>query len=83
MKKIICAVAVALTMLICSVLTPVGAKIATEYSGDDMFSDLSALPTITLVDGNLDINAASAVLIEPQTLTVLYESNRDEKLPPA
>lgn len=83
MKKTICALVVALTILICGALTPVEAKIATEYSGDDMFSDLSVLPTITLVDGNLDINAASAVLIEPQTLTVLYESNRDEKLPPA
>ena len=31
----------------------------------------------------LDIKAKSVILLEPQTKTVLYESNSDEKLPPA
>ncbi len=31
----------------------------------------------------LDIKARSAILLEPDTLTVLYDSNSDEKLPPA
>ncbi|MBO4692925.1 MAG: D-alanyl-D-alanine carboxypeptidase [Clostridia bacterium] len=31
----------------------------------------------------LEIKARSAVLLEPDTLTVLYEDNPDEKLPPA
>ncbi len=81
MKKIICAVLVALMALNAGFCAC--ARTATEYHGDDLFGDLSALPTVSLVDGNLDINAKSAVLIEPQTLTVLYESNGDEKLPPA
>lgn len=31
----------------------------------------------------LDIKARSAILLEPDTLTILYDSNSDEKLPPA
>ncbi|MBQ8551038.1 MAG: D-alanyl-D-alanine carboxypeptidase [Clostridia bacterium] len=38
---------------------------------------------MTLLDGNLDIGAASAVLIEPKTGTVLYEKDSDVQLAPA
>lgn len=40
-------------------------------------TDIAAAGTV------LDIKAKSVILLEPQTGTVLYESNSDEKLPPA
>ena len=61
-----------------------GGMIATESMSDDLFSPLpDAVPTIALVDGKLDINAKSCVLIEADTGTVLYENNPDERLAPA
>jgi len=38
--------------------------------------------TKVIVD-NLEIDSKSAILLEPKTMTVIYEKNADEKLPPA
>ncbi len=81
MKKQICALLLALS-LFAGALGVSAAQIATEYH-EDLLGDLSALPTVTLVDGKLDIAAEGAVLIEPETLTVLYESGGDKQLAPA
>lgn len=83
MKKFI----IILTAVLClfASAATVGAaeqKIATEYYSDDLFDGVAA-PAMTLLDGNLDIGAASAVLIEPKTGTVLYEKDSDVQLAPA
>ena len=70
------------------VLSPICVKadtvqVATECYSEDLYDPLPAEEVITLIDGKLDINAKSCVLMEPDTKTVLYESNPNEKLAPA
>ncbi len=83
MKKLICSLLAVLLLSTTAVYVSAEEKISTEYYSEDIFGNMDSVPTVTLVDGNLDIDAASAVLIEPETLTVLYENNRDERLSPA
>ncbi len=82
MKKIF-----SLLLSICIVLTVtcnVSALVATENPDSDIYGELPKVEeTLTLVDSQLDIAAASCVLIEPYTLTVLYENNPSEQLAPA
>lgn len=83
MKKIVCFLGAFLLLMVSAAYVSAEDKIATEYYSKDIFEGYDAISTVTIVEGNLDIAAASAVLIEPETGTVLYESNRDEQLPPA
>ena len=83
MKKIISILLIGIIVALSGVT--VSAKtLSTECYSEDIYEPLpETAETITLVDGNLDINAKSCVLIEPQTQTVLYENNGNERLAPA
>lgn len=65
----------------------VSAKEAVTVSSECDISDidipLDNTPVNAAIGQTLDIKAKSAVLMEPNTGKVLYESNSDEKLPPA
>ena len=82
MKKIFC-----LFIALCLALTfsyTASAAVSTENPDSNVYGNLPEIEeTITLVDSQLDIAATSCVLIEPYTLTVLYENNPSEQLPPA
>ncbi len=83
MKKIISILLIGI-ILSASCLTVSAKTLSTECYSEDIYEPLpEAAETITLVDGNLDINAKSCVLIEPETQTVLYENNPNERLAPA
>ena len=58
-------------------------KIASECDIGDIDIPLSDVVETAAVGTVLEINAKSAVLLEPYTGKVLYEQNGDEKLPPA
>ena len=58
-------------------------KIASECDIGDIDIPLSDVVETAAVGTVLEINAKSAVLLEPYTGRVLYEQNGDEKLPPA
>ncbi len=58
--------------------------VSSEYISDDMYEALpvsNAVPTP--VGQVLELKAQSAVLLEPNTMQILYESNADERLSPA
>lgn len=60
------------------------AKIVTEYMSPDLMSDLEedeAVPTANT--GNIELNAKSAILIEQNSGTVLFEKSADTQMPPA
>lgn len=60
------------------------AKIVTEYMSPDLMSDLKedeAVPTANT--GNIELNAKSAILIEQNSGTVLFEKSADTQMPPA
>ena len=69
-----------LLCLIILVAIPVQAQVICEEE-----VDMSALPAVpTAAEGEvIDIKAKSAILIDPESLKVLYEINSDEKSPPA
>ncbi len=58
-------------------------KIASECDIGDIDIPLSDVVETAAVGTVLEINAKSAVLLEPYTGKVLYDQNGDEKLPPA
>lgn len=65
----------------------ISAKEAVTVSSECDISDIDVpldnTPVNAAIGQTLDIKAKSAVLMEPNTGKVLYESNSDEKLPPA
>ncbi len=74
-------------LLLCIILFALptsAAKIATENSEVDLEEPIAdfAVPTIAAAS-QIEIEAKSAVLLEPATGQILFESNPDEKLPPA
>ncbi len=84
MKKIVCFLLPAFIMLFSVGVAAGGVTVSTEYFSDDLYDPLpETAPTVALVEGNLDINAKSFVLIEQKTGTVLYQSNEGERLAPA
>ena len=56
---------------------------SSECDISDIDVPLDNMPVNAAIGQTLDIKAKSAVLMEPNTGKVLYESNSDEKLPPA
>ena len=85
MKKTVClALAFLLLMPFFHASADAGADIATECYSADLFDPLPAeAATVAPIGGNLEIKARSCLLMEPETRTVLYESNSSERLAPA
>ena len=58
--------------------------VSSEFISDDLYSPLPVSNEPPAEMGQvLDLKAKSAILIEPKTMQILYESNSDEKLAPA
>lgn len=57
--------------------------VSSECDISDINVPLDSAPVNAAIGQTLDIKAKSVVLMEPNTGKVLYESNSDEKLPPA
>lgn len=57
--------------------------VSSECDISDIEVPLSTVPTNAAIGQTLDIKAKSAILMEPNTGEILYESNSDEKLSPA
>ena len=58
-------------------------RIAAECDISDINVPISAKTEKSAIGQKLDIKAKSSILMEPETGTILYEDNGDEKLPPA
>lgn len=58
-------------------------RIASECDISDIDVPISAKTEKTAIGKTLEIEAKSAILMEPNTGKILYEMNCDEKLPPA
>ena len=73
--------------VLCMCSAPAFAKGAATVSSECDISDINVpldnTPVNAAIGQTLDIKARSVVLLEPNTGRVLYESNPDEKLPPA
>lgn len=57
--------------------------VSSECDISDINVPIDSAPVNAAIGQTLDIKAKSVVLMEPNTGKVLYESNSDEKLPPA
>ena len=66
-----------------SVLAQETKTVSSECDISDIEVPLSTETAAVSIGQTLDIKAKSAVLLEPKTGEILYESNADEKLPPA
>ena len=83
MKFFIC-IFLCLCMLIFPVSADSGITVSSEHISDDLYAPLPVSNEAPAAVGQvLDIKAKSAILIEPNTMQILYESNSDEKLAPA
>ncbi len=63
--------------------TVAAATVSSECDISDIAVPIDNTVTDSAIGQTLEIGAKSAILIEPYTLTVLYEMNADEVLPPA
>ncbi len=59
------------------------AKIAANNKNTLPITYDEILPVIATVDSKMELETPSAVLIEGSTGTIIYQKNKDEKLPPA
>ncbi len=57
--------------------------VSSESSIEDINEPLESVTTNAAIGQSLDIKAKSAILMEPNTMEILYEANADEKLAPA
>ena len=84
MKKLI---AVVIAILFAAFPISVSASeektVSMEYSAPDYDKPFSDTLPVAAIGEAMEINAKSAILIEPRSGAVLYESNADEKLAPA
>ena len=60
-----------------------GVTVSSECDISDIDVPLSKETVATKIGGTIEIKAKSAILMEPQTGEILYESNSDQQLPPA
>ena len=77
---------VLVSVLILAIALPftVSAKtVSSECDISDVSVPIASDDTEQPFGSTLDIKAKSAILLEPNTLEILYESNSDEQLPPA
>lgn len=83
LKKLLCLV---ISLVILGGMTVVASdavSVSSECDISDIQVPLSTVPTNAAIGQTLDIKAKSAILMEPYTGEILYESNSDEKLSPA
>ncbi len=83
MKKIIAFILVLCLMSGICVSAKESVTVSSECDISDVDVPLDSAPVNAAIGQTLDIKAKSVVLMEPNTGKVLYESNSDEKLPPA
>lgn len=83
MKKLIAFVIVLCLMTGICVSAKESVTVSSECDISDINVPLDSAPVNAAIGQTLDIKAKSVVLMEPNTGKVLYESNSDEKLPPA
>ncbi len=79
---------VSMLLCFCLLIFPVSADsnttVSSEYIDEDLFIPLPVLAEAPATVGQvLDLKAKSVILLEPNTMQILYESNSDEKLAPA
>lgn len=79
---------VSILLCLCVLVYPVSAQtavtVSSEYIDEDLYTPLPVLSEVPAAVGQvLDLKAKSAILLEPNTMQILYESNSDEKLAPA
>lgn len=60
-----------------------GVTVSMEYPTADYDKPFTDILEVAAIGEVMEINAKSAILLEPKTGTVLYESNADERLAPA
>lgn len=70
-------------LLIFSFEVSAAKTVSSESSIEDINEPLESVETNAVIGQTLDIKAKSAILMEPYTKEILYESNADEKLAPA
>ncbi len=84
MKKII---AFLLTLALLTVplraIAEESVTVSMEYPSPDYNKPFSDDITVAAIGESIELNAKSAILLEPRSGAVLYEMNADEKLPPA
>ena len=83
MKKLIAFLMVLCLMSGIYVSAKESVTVSSECDISDINVPLDSAPVNAAIGQTLDIKAKSVVLMEPNTGKVLYESNSDEKLPPA
>ena len=83
MKKLIAFLMVLCLMSGICVSAKESVTVSSECDISDINVPLDSAPVNAAIGQTLDIKAKSVVLMEPNTGMVLYESNSDEKLPPA
>ena len=83
MKKLIAFILALCLMSGICVSAKESVTVSSECDISDINVPLDSAPVNAAIGQTLDIKAKSAVLMEPNTGKVLYESNSDEKLPPA
>ena len=70
-------------LLIFSFEVSAAKTVSSESDIEDINEPLESLETNAVIGQTLDIKAKSAILMEPYTKEILYETNADEKLAPA
>lgn len=84
MKKITALLSVILIFSSCLAAAAEGAKtVSSECDISDVNTPLDSTPVNAAIGQTLEIGAKAVILMEPNTRTVLYESNGDERLSPA
>ena len=83
MKKLIAFLMVLCLMSGICVSAKESVTVSSECDISDINVPIDSAPVNAAIGQTLDIKAKSVVLMEPNTGKVLYESNSDEKLPPA
>ena len=83
MKKLIAFMLSVCMLFSVTVSAKESVTVSSECDISDIDVPLDSTPVNAAIGQTLDIKAKSVVLMEPNTGKVLYESNSDEKLPPA
>lgn len=83
MKFFIC-IMLCISLMIFPVSADGAVTVSSEYISDDLYDPLPVASEATAEVGKvLDLKAKSVILLEPNTMQILYESNSDERLAPA
>ena len=84
MKKLIAtALIIIMTAIPFTASAEVSKTVSMEYAAPDYDKPFSDTLPVASIGEAMEINAKSAILIEPRSGAVLYESNADERLAPA